>query len=148
MPKRVILSMVLVMLGAPVSAGSHASGDAAAGETAFRQCQACHVVRNDDGEVLAGRNGRTGPNLYGLPGASGGAQEDFRYGAGLEKVGEAGLVWTEQTFVDYVMDPTGFLRSTTGDDRARSKMAFKVRSEEDARDLWAFIASLSPEPDS
>ena len=148
MQKRVILSAILILFAGPALAGSHASGDAAEGEAAFRQCQACHVVQNDEGEVLAGRNGKTGPNLYALPGTAAGSRDDFRYGSGIEEAGAAGLVWSEETFVAYVMDPTGYLRSTTGDNKVRSKMSFKVRSEEDALNLWAYIASLSPEPES
>ena len=40
-----------------------ASGDAAAGERAFNQCVACHVVEDAAGETLSGRYGRTRPNL-------------------------------------------------------------------------------------
>lgn len=137
----------LLMMAAPVFAGGHASGDADAGADAFKQCSACHVVRNEDGETLAGRNGKTGPNLYGLPGAAAGAAEDFRYGKSLIEAGEQGLVWDEETFVAYVQDPTGYLREVLDDPRARSKMSYKVRKEEDAVNLWALIASLSPEPE-
>jgi cytochrome c len=120
-------------------------GDPAEGESAFRQCQTCHVVENDEGEVLAGRNAKTGPNLYGLPGRAAASIEDFRYGDGIKEAGEKGLVWTEEEFVKYVQDPTAYLREYTGDDSARSKMSYKARSEEDAHNLWAFISSLSPE---
>lgn len=148
MNKAFILAAAGSLLAAPAFAGAHASGDAAAGEGEFRQCQTCHVVQNEDGEVLAGRNAKTGPNLYGLPGREAAAQEDFRYGTGLEDAKEKGLVWNEEEFVAYVQDPTGYLREYTGDSGARSKMSYKVRSEEDAVNLWAFIASLSPEPES
>lgn len=135
------------LLSVPAFAAEHASGDADAGEGVFRQCQACHVVQNDEGETLAGRNARTGPNLYGLPGREAGST-DFRYGDGMKEAGEKGLVWDEENFVQYVQDPTGFLREFTGDDRARGKMAFKLRNEDDAVNVWAYIASLSPAPES
>lgn len=54
-------------LAVPAFADGHAaSGDAAAGEKAFRQCISCHVVQNEAGDTLAGRNAKTGPNLYGI----------------------------------------------------------------------------------
>lgn len=148
MTKISILAAAATLLAAPAFAASHASGDAAAGEAEFRQCQTCHVVENDEGEVLAGRNAKTGPNLYALPGREAASIEGFRYGDGIKAAGEKGLVWNEEDFVTYVQDPTAFLKEYTGDSKARSKMAYKVRSEEDAVNLWAYIASLSPEPES
>lgn len=119
-------------------------GDAAAGEKAFSQCQTCHVVVNEAGETLAGRNARTGPNLYAVSGRTAGTVEGFRYSASMVEAGEKGLVWDEATFVDYVQDPTPFLREFLGDNGARGQMAFKVRSEEDAKNLYAYLASLAP----
>ena len=45
-----------------------AAGDAEAGKKVFNQCQTCHVVADADGNVLAGKNAKTGPNLYGIVG--------------------------------------------------------------------------------
>lgn len=142
-----IYAAAAALLAAPVFADGHAAtGDAAAGEEQFnRQCVACHVVANDDGEVLAGRNARTGPNLYGLAGATLGAVEDFRYGDAIVELGEAGTVWTEENFVGYVQDPTGWLRETLDDNRARGKMAYRVRNEEDAVNLYAYLATFGAE---
>ncbi|MBD3679572.1 MAG: cytochrome C [Rhodobacteraceae bacterium] len=134
---------IAAVTASPSFAGGHTSGDAAAGESAFGQCQACHVVRDADGNVLAGR-GRSAPNLYGTGGGAAAVDPDFRYSKSLAEAGEKGLEWTEENFVAYVMDPTGFLREYLGDSGARAKMAFRVRSEEDALNLYAYIASLSP----
>lgn len=121
------------------------SGDAEAGEKAFRQCIACHVVVNDEGETLAGRKAKTGPNLYGVAMRPLGTVEDFKYGKSIVELGEAGTVWTEENFVGYVQDPTPWLRETLDDRRARGKMAFKVRKEEDAVNLYAYLVSIGPE---
>jgi cytochrome c len=59
-----------------------------------------------------------------------------------------GLAWDEETFVAYVQNPNEFLRSYTGDNRARGNMAFRVRNEADARNLWAYITSLAPAPEA
>ncbi len=37
------------------------------------------------------------------------------------------------------------LRDYLGDDKARSGMSFKLRSEEDAANVWAYLVSLAPE---
>lgn len=120
-----------------------ASGDAAAGERVFNQCVACHVVQNEAGETLAGRNGRTGPNLYGTAGGPAGAVEGFRYSSSLAAYGEAGNVWDADSFVAYVMDPTGYLREALGDNGARSAMAFRVLSADDALNLYAYLEQLA-----
>ncbi len=123
------------------------AGDPDAGASAFTsQCQNCHNVVDDDGEVLAGRpNVRTGPNLYGVFGRQAGTVEDFRYGASLVEAGDEGLVWDEENMVPYLLNPVDFLRETLDDRRARSQMSFRVRDEGTANDIIAFLVSLSPE---
>jgi len=119
------------------------SGDAAAGEKAFKRCVSCHVVVNDAGETLAGKKAKTGPNLYGVAGRAAGSIEGFRYSKSMQAAGEAGLVWTEEKFAAFVQDPTAFLREELDDGSARSAMSFKVRKEEEALDLYAYLASLA-----
>ena len=68
--------------------------------------------------------------------------EGFRYGDSILAVAATEAVWDEAPFVAYVQDPTDWLRTTLGDARARSKMAFKVRSAEDAADIWAYLATF------
>lgn len=133
----------LVAVFTAFAAPAFAEGDVAAGEEQFnRQCVSCHVVRDNAGEVRAGRNAKTGPNLYGIAGRALGAEEGFRYGDSLVDAGEAGIVWDEESFTAYVQDPTAWLREATDDGRARSKMAYKVRDAQQAADIYAFIASF------
>lgn len=148
-----LTSLLSLALAGPALAESHgldltATGDAAAGEKAFRKCQSCHVVMNDAGEVLAGRKAKTGPNLFGVVGRSAGTREDFRYGKDMIAAGEAGLVFDEAHFVAYVMDPKGAVQEITGDGKARSKMSFRVRKEDEARDLYAFLKEIGPEAEA
>lgn len=119
-------------------------GDPAAGEKAFSQCRACHVVVDGDGNTLAGRNARSGPNLFGMIGRQAGTVEGFRYSSELVEAGQRGLVWNADTFISYTIDPVRFLRTFLDDGRARGRMTFKVRKPEDAEDLYAFIESLGP----
>ena len=142
--KKLTLATAFAALAAPALA-QDPSGDAAAGEEIFnRQCATCHVVVNDAGETLAGRNAQTGPNLYGVAGRTPGTWDDFNYSDSMVEYGETGAVWEEATFVPYVQDPTGFLREALDARRARGTMAFQVRSEDDAHDVWAFPYSPAP----
>lgn len=145
---RSTLVAVACLLAGPAFADSHAGpGDAAAGEASFSKCQSCHVVQNDAGETLAGRSGKTGPNLFGVIGRQAGSLDGFRYRKSIVEAGEAALVWDAETLAAYLQDPNDFLRTTLDDKRARSGMAFRVQSEEEAQNLAAFLASFS-EPDS
>ena len=130
------------LLAAPAVAQT--SGDSAAGEEAFGQCITCHVVENE-GEVLAGRNAKTGPNLYGVALRQYGVVEGFRYSDSMVEAGDAGNVWTEANFVPYVQDPTGHLREVLDDRRARGKMTYKLRDEQEAVDIYAYLVSIGPE---
>ena len=141
---RVFTAMMAAAIAAPAFAGGHltASGDAAEGESAFRQCVSCHVVENEAGETLAGRNAKTGPNLYGIIGGKFGQVEGFRYSdLTLAAGGVDDLVVDEATFVAYVQDPTKYLNEATGE-KGRSKMSYKVRKEEDAVNLYAYLKEL------
>lgn len=146
--KRFTIAAALAVLALPAFADGHAAtvGDAAAGEEQFnRQCVACHVVQNAAGDILAGRSAKTGPNLFALAGGAVGSIEGFRYSDGLVELGEAGTVWTEEAFVGYVQDPTAWLRETLEDRRARGKMAYQVRQESQAFDLYAYLATFGAE---
>ncbi len=138
--------LAAAVLAALALAAPAAAQDVSAGERAFGQCATCHVVQDDAGTVLAGRNAKQGPNLYAVRGRQAGTVEGFRYGRSIVQAGENGLMWDEETFVAYVQNPNEFLRDYLGDNRARGNMAFRVRTEEEARNLWAYITSLAPAP--
>ncbi|KPP92117.1 MAG: cytochrome c2 [Rhodobacteraceae bacterium HLUCCA08] len=146
--KTLALTAAFGLLAGAAVAESHAmapSGDAAAGEEIFaRNCVSCHVIVNDDGETLAGRNSRTGPNLFAVTTRGIGMVEDFRYSDAILALGEQGEMWTEENFVGYAQDPTGWLREITENNRARGNMAFQLRSEEDALNVYAYLHSLAP----
>lgn len=136
-----MLRLSLAVAGLALAAGhASAEGDAAAGEDAFKQCQTCHVVQAEDGTLIAGKASKTGPNLFGVIGRQAGSYPDFKYGDSMIAAGEKGLVWDEASFVAYVQDPTGFLKTYLDDKGARGKMSFKVKKAEDAANLYAFLA--------
>ena len=132
-------------IATPAFAESHIAGDIEAGEKAFKKCATCHVVIDDEGQVLAGKKAKTGPNMYGIIGRQAGTVEGFRYGKSIVAAGEAGLIWDLDNFAVYAQDPKAFLKEYLDDKSARSKMSYKVREEEDAVNIGAFLASLGPE---
>lgn len=139
----------LVLAAGPAFADGHATGDAEAGEQVFSKCKACHSIVDAEGEAIV-KGGRNGPNLYGLHNRQAGTEEEFgnKYGDSLVEAGANGLVWDEENFVAYVADPRDFLRTTLDDKKARSKMSFKLGDEDDAKNVWAYIVSVGPAPDS
>ena len=142
-----MLFATLAMLVTPAFAESHATGHVAAGKAAFaKQCVSCHVVVNETGEILAGRKAKIGPNLYGITMRKLGTVLGFkRYGKSLVKAGEIGTFWNQENFVGFVQNPTDWLRIALEDPKARSKMSFKVRKEEDALNIFAFLHAIGPE---
>ena len=138
-----LTKMVLALVPA-LMAGPDLAKDAEAGAKVFAKCQTCHVIANEAGEVLAGKNAKTGPNLYGMPGRVAGTYPDFKYGESMVALGATGFKWDEANFVEYVADPTKFLKTKLDDKSAKGKMSFKLGKEEDAKNVWAYIVSLSP----
>lgn len=139
MMKTVALSAMAVLTLGLTSTASFA-GDAAAGENEWRGCRSCHGITAADGTVIQ-RGGRTGPNLYGLPGRAVASVDGFNYSAPLTQYGATGATWTEEAFVEYVSDPTAFLREHLGDASVRSAMNFRMRSG--AADMYAYLQSVS-----
>lgn len=137
MKRLLIAALPLVFAGA-----AHADGDPAKGEREFNKCKACHAIVDDaGGEIVKG--GKVGPNLYGIIGRQAGTVEGFKYGASLVAAGEGGLVWDQENMEDYLKDPKAFLVAATGDDKAKSNMAFKL--SKGGEDVAAYLAQYGSE---
>jgi cytochrome c len=138
------LTLGLTLLAAPLLAEGHATGDAANGEKVFSKCKSCHMIASAEETIFKG--GNVGPNLYGVYTRVAGTQADYtKYGDSLVATGAAGLAWNEDDFVSYVADPKGFLTEYLDDRKARSNMSFKLKDEDDAKDVWAYLVSVGPE---
>ncbi len=137
-----VTAFSMALMSSSVFADGHATGDAEAGQKVFNKCKACHAIVDADGETIM-KGGRTGPNLYGLYTRVAGSA-DFKYGKSLVAAGEAGLEWDEENFVKYVAGPKKFLVEYTDDTRAKSKMSFKLKKEQAAKDVWAYLVSVGP----
>jgi cytochrome c len=133
--KRILATAFVGLLAVP----AFADGDAAKGEKEFKKCKACHLIEAPDGTTIM-KGGKTGPNLYGIPGRTAGTVEDFKYGESLVAAGEAGLVWDAENFVKYVEDPASFLKEVLDDGSAKSKMTFKLKKG--GEDVYAYLESV------
>lgn len=138
-----IAAATTALIATSAYADGHATGDAEAGEKVFNKCKACHMIVADD-ETVIQKGGKTGPNLFGVLGRTAGSVDGFKYGDSIIAVGESGVAWDEAQFVTYVADPKKFLQETLGDDKAKSKMTFKLKKEEEAANVWAYLVSVGP----
>jgi cytochrome c len=133
---RILTAVALTLSASAV----YAEGDAAAGKKGFNKCKACHAVVSDAGDVIV-KGGKTGPNLYGVVGRTAGTVDGYKYGKDLIAAGEAGLIWDEASFSEYVKDPKKFLQAHLDSRSAKSKMSFKLRKG--AEDVYAYLDSIS-----
>ena len=134
----------LIAAAAAMFAGpALADGHVAEGEKLVaKRCKSCHMIADGDNVILKG--GKTGPNLWGVVGRAAGGAEDFtRYGDDLVAAGEKGLIWDEEQLSAYLEDPKKYLRTYLEDDKAKSKMSFKLKKEEQRAAVAAYLASLT-----
>lgn len=138
MKSKIVLLSVFCSIAVP----AFADGDAAEGEKVFNKCKACHSVTSEDGTDIV-KGGKIGPNLYGVIGRQAGSYEDFKYSDDLAAAGEAGLVWDEANFAEFVADPREFLKKTLDSTKAKSKMVFRLK--DGGEDVAAYLNSVSPQ---
>lgn len=116
--------------------GQALAADVAAGEKiANTRCAACHTF--DQGGAH-----KVGPNLFGAIERGPNKAEGFNYSKGYEAAAATGFTWDDAHLDQYLSDPTAFLRDISGDDKARSKMTFKLPKEGDRADVIAYLHTL------
>ena len=122
--KTLTLSMLAVCISM-AGASSALAQDAAAGETSFKKCLACHSIGD-------GAKNKVGPVLNGLDGRHSGSIEGFSYSDANKN---SGITWSKEQFLDYIKDPKAKIPGT--------KMAFAgIKNEKEAQDLWAYISQF------
>ena len=109
--------------------------DAAAGEQIFRKCASCHQV----GE---GAKNKVGPVLTDVLGRAAGSFEGYRYGKSMLDAGAARLVWDKENIFNYLYNPKDFLRAYLDDQKAKAKTTFRLKDEQDRRDVIAYLSSF------
>jgi cytochrome c len=133
-PRRSILEktkeieMKVVMIAAAALIASTVASraqDAAAGETVFKPCMACHKI----GE---GAENSVGPELNGIDGRKSGSAPGYNYSDANKN---SGITWDLATFKEYIKDPRGKIPGT--------KMFFPgIKDEKKATDLWAYLSQF------
>ncbi|MFZ2620759.1 MAG: cytochrome c family protein [Alphaproteobacteria bacterium] len=89
------------------------------------KCKACHTFGN-------GEPNRTGPNLFGIVGATVAAKAGFSYSPAMQAKGG---VWDEATLMGYLENPRTYLPG--------NKMQFNgVKKPEERADLIAYLKTL------
>ena len=136
MKRTVLIAAAAALLATPTIAQDIAEGE----ELTAKRCKSCHMISDGDNVILKG--GKTGPNLYAVMGRTAGTADFKRYGKDLQAAGEAGLVWDEAQIIAYLEDPRAFLRTYLDDPKAKSKMSFKLKKEEDRANVAAYLASI------
>lgn len=112
---------------APALAQDFTSGDPEAGQSVFRQCQACHAV----GE---GAVNKVGPQLNDLFGRVPGSVADYNYSPAMVEFGQD-HVWTVETLAAFLAAPRQVVKGT--------KMPFAgLRKEEDVANVLAYLAQF------
>jgi cytochrome c2 len=76
------------------------------GQETYKWCQFCHTMQEGKAHLL-------GPNLHNIFGQQAGTVPNFHYSPALAKAGEEGLVWTEETIIQYIAGPDEMIPGTS-----------------------------------
>ncbi len=115
------------VLGAALvwSANAYAEGDAAHGETVFKQCKICHAVG-------PGAKAGVGPEQNNLIGSVAGSRPGYNYSPAMKEAGAKGLVWTPENLNKYLESPKAMVPGT--------KMVFPgLKNAKDREDVIAYL---------
>lgn len=107
-------------------------GDHEKGEVVFKKCKSCH-------EVGEGAKNRVGPQLNGVFGRTAGTVADVKYSNNMIRMGNDGLIWTEQTLDAYLENPKALV--------SRTRMSFRgLKDADDRANLLAYLRIYSDNP--
>ena len=122
---------VIMMSGLAFTASASAAlaeGDAAAGESTFKVCKACHQI---------GENAKNfvGPALNGVVGRKAGTYPGYNYS---EANKNSGLTWDDATLTKYLHNPRQVVPGT--------KMAFPgLSNDPDVANVIAYLKQYGPD---
>ena len=133
----------MMAIGLMLATGGSASAqDATKGKSTFNQCMACHRI-GPDAKALVG------PPLTDVIGRKAGTYAGFAYSNLMKDAGEAGLVWSDTEVVNYLVNPSNYLKKYLTDhgkaDKATgaSKMVYMLANEDQRKNVVAYIETFS-----
>jgi cytochrome c len=118
------------------------AGDATKGKSTFNQCMACHRI-GPDAKALVG------PPLTDVIGRKAGTYPGFAYSAVMKAASDAGLVWSEAEIIEYIANPTVYLKKYATDHgkaaeaTGASKMVYMLANEGQRKNVVAYVATFS-----
>lgn len=119
-----IRTLVVTILAA-LSSPAFADGDAIAGKTVFKKCQACHTIDGPN---------RVGPNLTGIVGRSVASVEGFKYSKAMTAFAEDGKTWNAELLAEYLKAPRTVVKGTS--------MAFAgIKKPDELANLIAYLSN-------
>jgi cytochrome c len=128
--KKSVQQQLFVLIALAATGSAPALGqDAAAGETVFKICAACHDIGD------AARN-RMGPVLTGVVGRTAGTYDGFKYSSAMVEAGAGGLVWNADTLDRFLASPTDFIKGT-------KMVGIKVKDATDRADVIDYLSTFS-----
>ena len=131
------LAVGVVLAAVTLTSGSAAAADAAKGEAVYKKCKVCHALE-------PGKH-KLGPSLAGLFGRKAGARDGYKFSKDMTAAGEAGLVWSRETFAGYMKKdgpkgPKTYIGEVIGKKKAKIKMAFPgLKSDDEIANLIAYL---------
>lgn len=128
--------LTIAIISATLFGQTAFSQDVTKGEKIFKKCKACHKI----GE---GAKNTTGPQLNDIIGRTIGSVEGFKYSKSMKAANELGTTWDQDNLAEYIADPKAYLKTLLDDDKAKSKMSFKLKKEQDRKDVAAYVATFS-----
>ena len=106
--------------------------DPAAGESAFRKCQACHTP--DQG----GAN-KVGPNLWDIVNRPIASHEGFSYSSAMREFAADGATWDYDHLNEFLLAPKSYVKGTA--------MAFAgLRKDDERANVIAYLRTLAGSP--
>lgn len=138
-------ALALAVCGSP----AFADADAKKGKKVFKKCKACHMV----GEKA---KKRVGPPLNDLFGRKAGALDGFKYSKVMVGLGEAGLVWNEETLSEYLESPKKWLKAKAPElglkcedlSGCKGKMLFSgLRKKKDRANIVVYLKQFDKTPE-
>lgn len=76
------------------------------GQQTYKWCKFCHTTKPGEAHLV-------GPNLHNILGQRAATVPNFHYSPALARAGRQGLVWTEETIMDYIAGPDEMMPGTS-----------------------------------